>query len=144
MLRILLMLFVVILSGCQSINNRGEYIESEKLAAIEKNHVSKAQVLELFGEPTIVPDYTPNTWYYVSRKVQDKVWSRPGVRAQRVVKITFVGDNVEKVEINDKRPKTKVNVNTDFTEAKGTEENTIQTFVKNFGRFNKSARPKRR
>ena len=144
MLRILLVLSIIVLSGCQSINNRGEYIETEKLMAIEKNHISKEQVIELFGEPTIIPDFTPDTWYYVGRKVQDKVWSRPGVRSQRIVKITFIGDSVDKVDISDKRPKIKVDVSTDSTVAKGTEENTIQTFVKNFGRFNKTTRPKRR
>ena len=144
MLRILLILCVFVLSGCQSINNRGEYVPKETLLAIEKNHVSKEQVLELLGEPTIIPDYTSDTWYYVSRKVQDKVWSRPAVRSQRIVKITFNGDNVDKIEINDKRPKNNVNVDGDVTPVKGTEENAIQTFVKNFGRFNKTSRPKRR
>ena len=144
MLKILLVLCVAALSGCQSISNRGEYVDSAKLSAIEKNHVSKAQVVEMLGEPTIVPDYTPNTWYYVSRKVQDKIWSRPGIKAQRVVKITFVADNVSKVEVTDKRPKNDINVERDATIAKGTEESAVQTFVKNFGRFNKSGHKKRR
>lgn len=144
MLRILFILSAVLLSGCQSINNRGEFVEKEKIEAIGKNHVSKAQVVEMLGEPTIVPDYTPNTWYYVGRKVQDKVWSSPTVKKQRIVIITFAGDNVDTVEISDKRPKYKVVVQRDSTEAKGTEESVVQTFVKNFGRFNKSGRKARR
>ena len=145
MLRILLVLCCgMVLSGCQSINNRGEYVDDAKLAAIEKNHVSKEQVVEMLGEPTIVPDYTPNVWYYVSRKVQDKVWARPSIKSQRVVKISFNNDKVEKVDITDKRPKNNINVELDSTVAKGTEETAVQTFVKNFGRFNKSSRKKRR
>ena len=144
MLRILLVLCVFVLSGCQSINNRGEYVSKETLEAIEKNHVSKEQVIEMLGEPTIVPDYTPNTWYYVARKVQDKVWSRPSIKSQRVVKITFNDNNVDKIEIKDKRPKNNIDVDRDVTAVKGTEESAIQTFVKNFGRFNKTTRPKRR
>jgi|GEM_PF-748804 len=145
MLKILFVLFCAsILSGCQSINNRGEYVEDAKLSAIEKNQVSKGQVIEMLGEPTIVPDYTPNVWYYVSRKVQDKVWSRPSIKSQRIVKIIFNGDHVEKVDINDKRPQNNINVERDATTAKGTEATAIQTFVKNFGRFNKSSRKKRR
>lgn len=144
MMRILLVLCVFVLSGCQSINNRGEYVAKETLEAIEKNHVSKEQVIEMLGEPTIVPDYTPNTWYYVARKVQDKVWSRPSIKSQRVVKITFNGNNVDKVEITDKRPRNNIDVDHDITAVKGTEESAVQTFVKNFGRFNKTTRPKRR
>ena len=98
----------------------------------------------MLGAPTIVPDYTPNVWYYVSRKVQDKVWSRPGIKAQRIVKIIFANNNVSKIEITDKRPKNNVNVARDSTVSKGTEESVVQTFVKNFGRFNKSASKKRR
>ena len=144
MLRILLVLCAFVLSGCQSINNRGEYVSTEMLAAIEKNHISKEQVIATLGEPTIVPDYTPNVWYYVSRKVQDKAWSRPAIKTQRIVKITFNGDNVDKIDVNDKRPKNDINVDRDVTSVKGTEESAIQTFVKNFGRFNKTSRPKRR
>lgn len=146
MLRIFvfLLLSIISLSGCQSISNHGEYIDDSRIKAIEKNHISKEQVLDLLGEPTIVPDYTPDTWYYVSRKVQDKVWSRPGIRKQRIVKINFKGNNVETIEINDKKPKSNINIERDFTEAKGTEETAIQTFVKNFGRFNKTTRKKRR
>ena len=55
-----------------------------------------------------------------------------------------VTDKVEKVDITDKRPKNNINVELDSTVAKGTEESAVQTFVKNFGRFNKSSRKKRR
>lgn len=144
MLRILFILSVLLLSGCQSINNRGEFVSQEKIEAIEKNHISKEQVVEMLGEPTIIPDYTLNTWYYIGRKVQDKVWSNPKVRTQRIIKITFAGNNVEKVEINNKRPRETISVQRDSTEVKGTEESMLQTFVKNFGRFNKSGRKSRR
>ena len=144
MFRILFISGLLVLFGCQSINNRGEYVPKETLLAIEKNHISKEQLLEMLGEPTIIPDYSTGTWYYVSRKVQDKVWSRPSIKSQRVVKITFNGDNVDKIEILDKRPKNNVNIDPEITPVKGTEESAIQTFVKNFGRFNKTARKKRR
>lgn len=144
MLRVFFISTLLFLSGCQNIYNRGEFVSNETLAAIEKNHVSKEQVVELLGDPTIIPDYTPNTWYYMSRKTQDKVWSRPSIKSQRIVKITFAGDNVEKVEVINKRPKNNINVDRDVTPVKGTEESAVQTFVKNFGRFNKTSRPKRR
>jgi outer membrane protein assembly factor BamE (lipoprotein component of BamABCDE complex) len=145
MLRIIIIICgLMLLSGCQGLNNRGFRVDKDALNAVKTAHLSKEQVIELLGEPTIVPDYTPNTWYYVSRIVRDKVWSRPSIKSQTIVKITFQGDYVKEVVVNNKKPVVKFDVDRADTESKGTEENAIQTFVKNFGRFNKTSRKQRR
>ena len=143
MSRIVLLSLICLLAGCQSVSNRGEFVENEKIAALEKAHVDKEKVLEVLGEPTIVSDYAPYSWYYISRKAQDKVFGKPKVISQRIVKISFENDRVSKVSVDDKLP-TQVQISKDHTPTKGTEQSVVQTFVKNFGRFNKSGHKKRR
>ncbi|MGV2432168.1 MAG UNVERIFIED_CONTAM: outer membrane protein assembly factor BamE [Rickettsiaceae bacterium] len=142
--KILLLTLVFILSGCQSVNRRGIYLEDEKIKQIEGGQISREQLVYTIGQPTLKPDYSPDTWYYVSRTLANKSWSKPSLYRQRVVKITFKNDIVENVEVIDTKKHPNVTIADDFTVSKGTEENPVQTFVKNFGRFNKTNRNKRR
>ncbi|MEY3197056.1 MAG: hypothetical protein RLZZ59_424 [Pseudomonadota bacterium] len=140
----IVILVAIALSGCQGTYSRGVRLDKDSIEAIKTGHLGREQVEELLGSPTMISDYTPNTWYYVSRVARDKVWSRPSVKKQMIVKVTFTGDFVSHVEVIDKKPVVKFSVDRDDTAVKGTEENALQTFVKNFGRFNKTNRKQRR
>lgn len=142
--KISVLLLALLLSSCQSMNSRGIYVEDSKINQITSQEMTKEQLLLTLGAPTLKPDYSPNTWYYVSRTLQNKPWATPKTVKQRVVQITFNGDIVEEVEVIDNKHKTTIMIASQRTETRGTEENPVQTFVKNFGRFNKTTKVKRR
>jgi len=138
-----ILLLILLLSSCQSLNTRGVYIENDKINQITSQETDKEQLVLSIGIPTLKPDYSPDTWYYVSRTLENKPWSTPRVIKQRVVKITFTGDKVDHVEVIDNKHYKGLDIVSARTPVRGTEENPVQTFVKNFGRFNKQPKSKR-
>ncbi len=143
MYKIAIVILALTLSACQSLNTRGLYIENDKIAHITSGKLTKEQLVSILGAPTLAPGYSPDTWYYVSRTLRNQAWSGPKVLKQRVVKVSFIGDEVSEVEVIDNKHKS-LDVILAHTVSKGTEENALQSFVKNFGRFNKTTREKRR
>lgn len=147
MLRFIIpILFLFLISGCQSIDVRGQYIDDKQITTLEDNKLSKDEVIELLGSPTLVPEYTPNTWYYAERAMQKRAWFMPKVISQRVVMVKFGVDNIVKeVEVFNDSHSNDVKVVSEYTKSLGNEENALQQFVRNIGRFNKnkSAQKKR-
>jgi len=143
MYKFALLILSFVLCSCQSLHSRGMFIENDKIAEIKSAKLSKEKLLALLGEPTLQPDYSTDTWYYVSRTVQNKTWSKPYIKKQRVVKIIFKDNHVSNVEVIDNQHK-NIDTTKDHTALQGNDESSIQSFVKNFGRFNKTSRSKRR
>lgn len=144
MLRIIFVIAVFVLSGCQSVNTRGTFIDDNMLDQVKGQKLSKDELLYTLGTPTLKPDYSANKWYYVSRTVRNKAWAEPKLIKQRIVEIVFKDNLVDEVNVMDRKYQPNVPISKDATISKGTEENPLQTFVKNFGRFNKSKKGKRR
>jgi len=135
---------ILTLASCQSLNSRGTFIDDSTLDQMKNQKMSKDQLILNIGLPTLKPDYSPNKWYYVSRIVRNRPWSEPKLIKQRIIEVAFDGDHVDKIEVLETRKQPSFKISQDETISKGTEENAIQTFIKNFGRFNKTSRSKRR
>lgn len=136
---------ILLLSSCQTIDIRGQYVEDAAILKLEKRSLSKAEVVDLIGTPTIVPDYTPNTWYYVQRSLARRVWFEPKVIEQRIVEVKFSNNDVvsEVAVLNDSQIEGIKNTS-EYTQVYGTEANGVQKFVRNIGRFNKTTDGKRK
>lgn len=143
MKKILITLSLLILSSCKSIDSRGQYIDDEHVRKLVNTSLTKDEVISLIGSPTMTPDYSSSTWYYVNMNIARKTWTMPKVKSERLVKITFAGNRVSTVEVLDDSYSKEVRVAKDYTVSKGTELNSLQRFVKNFGRFNKSSKKKK-
>lgn len=127
------------LCSCKTIESRGQYVDDNLLATLEEKRLSKSEVEDLIGTPTIIPDYTPNTWYYVQRSLARRAWFEPKVIEQKIVKITFnKKDVIEEVLVLSDSHKDDINIMGEYTKTYGTELNGLQKFVKNIGRFNKT------
>jgi len=127
------------LSNCQTIETRGQVIDDSLLPQLENKKLSKEEVTELLGTPTIIPDYIPNSWYYVQRTLARRAWFAPRVIEQKIIKIKFDKNDMleEVIAINDTH-KENINIVSEYTKTYGTELNSVQKFVKNIGRFNKT------
>ncbi|WPY00915.1 Outer membrane protein assembly factor BamE [Candidatus Trichorickettsia mobilis] len=132
-------------SSCQTLDVRGQYVDDSTVNKLENKNLTKAGVEELIGTPTIIPDYTPDTWYYVHRFMGKRAWFQPKTIEQRIVKIKFTKDDIieEVVVLNDNHTE-DIEVVSEYTKAYGTEQNGIQTFIKNIGRFNKTTDGKKK
>lgn len=127
------------LVGCQSIDMHGQFVEAAAIEELEHKKLNKEQVIELIGTPTTVPEYSPNTWYYIQRALAKRAWFEPKIIEQRIVKVTFnQNDQVEEVEVLQGGGEEPVQVVREYTKTYGTELNPAQKFIKNIGRFNKT------
>jgi len=136
---------IFILSSCQTVNVRGQYIDDETIKHLQNSNLDKGAVLQVLGTPTIVPDYSDNIWYYAERSVATKAWSNPKVVEQRIVKVTFnKEDQVENVLVLEGADTESMKVIKDYTKTGGTNRSGFQKFFGNIGKFGRSKdRPKR-
>ncbi len=129
---------LLILSGCQTLDIRGQYIEDATLKQVKNKKLSKFEVENSLGTPTIIPNYSPDTWYYIQRILSRRAWFDPKVVEQRIVKVKFDKHGfLEEVTLIEDSQK-ELNIISEYTKAHGTELNPVQKFVKNMGRFNKT------
>ncbi|XVN42899.1 MAG: outer membrane protein assembly factor BamE [Candidatus Rickettsia vulgarisii] len=133
------------LSNCQTIESRGQAIDESTLPILEGKRLSKSEVENLAGTPTIIPDYTPNTWYYIHRSLSRRAWFEPKVIEQKIVKITFnQNDITQDVTVLSNIHKDDLKIVSEYTKTYGTELNGLQKFVRNIGRFNKTTEGKKK
>ena len=95
-------------------------------------------MVELIGTPTYVPDYSKNTWYYIQRSLAKRAWFNPKVIKQRIVKVVFNGDKVQEAGLLNDSQNEEISTQSSYTQTYGTQQNGVQKFVKNIGRFNKT------
>ncbi len=138
-------LMLLLLGSCQSIDVRGQFVSDNAIEEINSKKLTQDKIIDLIGTPTYVPEYTNNTWYYIQRSLAKRAWFEPKVVEQRIVKITF--NNKEKVsgasllqDIHNEN----INIESKYTKAQGTEQGSLQKFVKNIGRFNKTTDGKKK
>ncbi|GAB4163818.1 MAG: outer membrane protein assembly factor BamE [Rickettsiaceae bacterium] len=136
--RLIYILFFTAIAGCQSIDVRGQFVSDEAIKEINLEKPTKAQLIDKIGTPTYVPDYSPNTWYYIQRSLAKRAWFDPKVEKQRIVVVELEKDKVQEATLLSDSQNEEIIVQSSFTKTHGTEQSGIQKFVKNIGRFNKT------
>jgi outer membrane protein assembly factor BamE (lipoprotein component of BamABCDE complex) len=131
-------IFLILLAGCQSIDVRGQFVSDEAIKQINSQHPNKVELVGIVGTPTYIPDYSKNTWYYIQRSLAKRAWFDPKVVKQRIVKVVFNGDKVQEAGLLSDGQNEKISSQSAYTQTYGTQQNGIQKFVKNIGRFNKT------
>ncbi|MBN8511491.1 MAG: outer membrane protein assembly factor BamE [Rickettsiales bacterium] len=137
-LRIISVISLLFLYGCKTVDVRGQYVSDEYINEINKEKPTKEKLADMIGSPTYVPDYSPNTWYYIQRSLAKRAWFTPTVQEQRIVKVTFANEKVISAELLNNTQNEYLQAQSAFTKTKGTDQSGIQKFVKNIGRFNKT------
>ena len=145
LVRPFLLVIFIFLSGCQSIDVRGQFVSDNAIEEINSRKLTQDEIIDLIGTPTYIPEYSHNTWYYIQRSLAKRAWFEPKVVEQRIVKISF-NDNRKLLgasllqDIHNEN----VNIESKYTKAHGTEQGSLQKFVKNIGRFNKTTDGKKK
>lgn len=140
-------LFVLILVGltsCQYPVFSGTMISDEKIDTAINLKFSKNELEDKFGSPNIIPDYSPNTWYYIHRDMTRRAFFTPKVVSQRVVKVTFKNDYVDTIDVKDNEHNSDIKIVKEFIRSKGSEKNPVQEYLQNFGKFNKHGQKEKR
>ena len=136
---IITVFFLLTISGCQSIDVRGKFVSDNAIEQINIKKPNQEELIVMVGTPTYIPDYSPDTWYYIQRSLARKAWFDSKVVQQRIVKVTFAKNKrVREAVLLKNSQNESIVINNAFTKTHGTEQSGVQKFVKNIGRFNQT------
>lgn len=90
-LRLIYVFFLpILLAACEpTIANRGNILETEKLADIKVGSSTREDVASKLGTPTETSTFDDKTWYYVGRQTQQYSFLDPEVTKQQAIEINF-------------------------------------------------------
>ncbi len=144
MFKILILIFCLSLSGCKSIRSHGKHLDESDIEKLQNTKLTKSDVENLIGTPTIIPDYTANVWYYIERFSEKRAWFSDNLIDQKIVKILFDKNNIiQEVSTYGFDVANNINIVSEYTKSCGTELSVLQKFAKNIGRFNHSKEKKK-
>ena len=83
-------LFLIALLSCQPrITKHGNFFNLENIQLIKKSKLSKSEVIEIFGEPTVKSTFSDNVWYYITLVQHEKAYFEIKNLENKVLVITF-------------------------------------------------------
>ena len=135
----LVMLAALALGACERLAPppvpRGNRVEAERLAQINKGVQTRADVLALLGPPTARGTFDEENWYYISGNTQVMPGRYLELRDRVVVAISFDRRGVVQ-DIRELKPEDGQDVGmvSRETPVPGTERNMMQALFGNIGR----------
>lgn len=135
----LVMLAALALGACERLAPppvpRGNRVEAERLAQINKGVQTRADVLALLGPPTARGTFDEENWYYISGNTQVMPGRYLQLRDRVVVAITFDRRGVVQ-DIRELKPEDGQDIGmvSRETPVPGTERNMMQALFGNIGR----------
>ncbi len=87
---VIIPLFLIILFSCQPrITKHGNFFNPKNIQLIKKTKLSKLEVVEIFGEPTLKSTFSDNVWYYISLVQHEKAYFEVKNLENIILAITF-------------------------------------------------------
>lgn len=123
---------------------RGNLPDLDAIPQLEAGKTTKDDVQRLLGSPTSISTFDPDTWYYVSRKVERDSFSDPNLIEQRVFQLHFDKNAVLtsfEQRINETRD---IDMAKRTTPAPGRELSFIEQLIGDFGRVSPSSDAKKK
>jgi outer membrane protein assembly factor BamE (lipoprotein component of BamABCDE complex) len=126
------------LLGCTpEISTHGYRFDDATLAKLEPGRTTQNEVSKLLGSPSAVATFSPRVWYYISQRTEHKSFYQDRVVEQKVVEITFDGNDVlQSIDRRNLADAREVALVDRETPTSGKELNVFEQFIGNIGRFN--------
>ncbi len=87
---VIIPLFLIILFSCQPrITKHGNFFNPKNIQLIKKTKLSKSEVVEIFGEPTLKSTFSDNVWYYITLVQHEKAYFEIKNLENKILAITF-------------------------------------------------------
>ena len=105
-------LFLITLSSCQPrITKHGNFFNLENIQLIKKSKLSKSEVIEIFGEPTVKSTFSDNVWYYITLVQHEKAYFEIKNLENKILAITFDQNQlVKKYKVLTEDDSSKINI----------------------------------
>ena len=123
---VIMPLFLITLFSCQPrITKHGNFFNPKNIQLIKKTKLSKSEVVEIFGQPTLKSTFSNNVWYYITLVQHEKAYFEVKNLENNILAITFDENQLVKKykifteddtsEINISYPKEAYNQNSEIT-----------------------------
>ena len=109
---VIIPLFLIILFACQPrITKHGNFFNPKDIQLIKKTKLSKSEVVEIFGEPTLKSTFSDNVWYYITLIQHEKAYFEVKNLENKILAITFDENQlVKKYKILTKDDSSEINI----------------------------------
>jgi outer membrane protein assembly factor BamE (lipoprotein component of BamABCDE complex) len=129
------------LPGCALFSDaphyRGITVTQHDLNELTPGVSLEADAQALLGPPTVVEEFNPNAWVYVSQVTKLRIGETEGLQKQHVVVLNFDSNGVLKsVTQRDTRDGEKVAMDADQTPVPGGKAGVIQQLIGGVGSYN--------
>ena len=109
---VIIPLFLIILLACQPrITKHGNFFNPKNIQLIKKTKLSKSEVVEIFGEPTLKSTFSDNVWYYITLIQHEKAYFEVKNLENKILAITFDQNQlVKKYKVLTEDDSSKINI----------------------------------
>ena len=110
---VIIPLFLIILFSCQPrITKHGNFFNPKNIQLIKKTKLSKSEVVEVFGEPTLKSTFSDNVWYYITLIQHEKAYFEVKNLENNILAITFDENQlVKKYKVLTEDDSSEININ---------------------------------
>ena len=134
---VIINLLLITLLSCQPrITKHGNFFNLENIQLIKKNKLSKSEVIEIFGEPTLKSTFSNDVWYYITLVQHEKAYFKIKNLENRILVVIFDQNQlVKKYKILTEDDSSEINIsNPEEAYNKSSEPSIIQEFFSIFTR----------
>jgi len=134
---IIMMSLITLLAGCSSIKNYRGYIpDPEMNDAIRVDVDTKVSVQTMLGNPTMLPTFDDNNWYYYTKRTERWAFFKERVTEMDILAISFDNEDyvsdIRRYSVEDNQIVDPVSKK---TVTHGKDENFFAELFGNVGRF---------
>jgi outer membrane protein assembly factor BamE (lipoprotein component of BamABCDE complex) len=133
-----LCLLLTLITACApTVISRGNMVSDAKFSKITPLVSTKYDVNALWGPPTTVAPFDPNTWYYIGETTHELGILKKETVKRRVIEIKFSADDkVSSITPFNPDDEADVAMIQKRTPTAGAEPTVIRQFIGNIGKFN--------
>ena len=130
------------LSACSPRQSKhGTIIDKEYFRILKDSTLTKPEVAEILGPPSIKGTFSDNTWYYISHVNREFAYFQVKKIDQIVIKIRFTkNQEIKYIQAFNKKNGKEIKINKNRTFTKATDSNILQELLGNVGKYNRAAK----
>lgn len=128
-------LVMLSLAGCSSISDQRGYLVDQALLDSVQPGIDNAQSVErTLGRPTFISEFGRKDWYYVSSSTRQAPFTRPKIKEQMVLRVSFdEAGQVTGIERTGVSKVVRLNPDGDKTPTLGRERTFLEDLFGNIG-----------
>ena len=127
-----------LISGCTiKKQDHGYDFDGDDLKKLKIN-ISMSEVTKIMGTPSAISSINKNIWYYISLKTKQVAILRPKVNNYKVLELKFSNNKLTHITLYTNDKLRKLDFKKWETPVRGSNEDLLQDFLYNIGRFNKA------